>query len=101
METAFIIAGLCFWFCLFLVFRVAFAPAAKTVSVAERVKKVHRGAVVRDEQELDRSFFERVLVPLADNFSRIFGRYTPASITQDSAKLQTDAAIVGRGTNVE
>lgn len=93
METTLIIAGVCFWLCLFLVFRAMFAPATKTVSVAERVRKVHRGAVVRDEQELERSFFERVLMPMADTFSGIFGRYTPATITQDSAKLLAEAGL--------
>jgi tight adherence protein C len=93
METTLIIAGVCIWACLFLLFQVVFAPAAKTVSVAERVKKVHRGAVIRDEEQLERSFFERVLVPLADSFSRIFGKYTPASITQDSAKMLAEAGL--------
>ncbi|MCC6353316.1 MAG: type II secretion system F family protein [Verrucomicrobiae bacterium] len=93
METALIIIGLCFWGCLFLLFQAMLAPAAKTVSVAERVKKVHRGAVVRDEEELNRSFFERVLVPMSDSFAKVFGKYTPASITQDSAKLLAEAGL--------
>lgn len=93
METSFIIIGVCFWGCLFLLFQAMFAPAAKTVSVAERVKKVHRGAVVRDEEELNRSFFERVLVPMSDSFAKVFGRYTPSSITQDSAKLLAEAGL--------
>lgn len=93
MDTTLIIIAVCFWGCLFLLFQVLFAPAAKTVSVAERVKKVHRGAVVRNEEELSRSFFERVLVPMSDTFAKMFGRYTPSSITQDSAKLLAEAGL--------
>lgn len=93
MDTTLIIIAVCFWGCLFLLFQAIFAPAAKTVSVSERVKKVHRGAVMRNEEELDRSFFERVLVPMSDAFAKMFGRYTPTSITQDSAKLLSEAGL--------
>jgi len=93
MDTTLIIIAVCFWGCLFLLFQAIFAPAAKTVSVSERVKKVHRGAVMRNEEELNRSFFERVLVPMSDAFAKLFGRYTPASITQDSAKLLSAAGL--------
>jgi len=93
MDTTLIIIAVCFWGCLFLLFQAIFAPAAKTVSVSERVKKVHRGAVMRNEEELNRSFFERVLVPMSDAFAKLFGRYTPASITQDSAKLLSEAGL--------
>jgi tight adherence protein C len=93
MEPAFILFGLCIFGFFFLMLMALFSPAPKTVSVAERVKKVARAGVVRDEDRLQQTFFERVMIPISDQISRVFGAYTPDSLTRDSAKLLAEAGL--------
>ncbi len=66
------------------------APAA---SVAERVRKVSAGGVVREDALSKQSFFERVLVPMSENVGRAFGGMTPAKLVQDSNKVLGEAGL--------
>lgn len=92
-DTGMLIIALCFAGCFFALLMALFSTAPKTVSVAERVKKVSRTGVVRDDREMQRSFFERVLIPLSDRISHLFGAYTPESLTRDSSKSIAEAGL--------
>jgi len=86
-----LICGCTFGFALLLGF--AFHPAAETTSISQRLEGLKAGqqqrggqTTLRDQDEMSKSAFTRVVLPIVDKLSRFFTQLTPVK-SLDRAKL--------------
>lgn len=77
-----------------ILFYFALFGGSKSPVFADRVKKVASAAAldpVKDDKE--KSFFERVLMPMSERIGKMVGGLTPGNITANSSQLLDEAGI--------
>src|SRR5260221_14352114 len=86
--------------CILLV--MALTPKPET-SVIERVQRVKEavaqgksGAMVRDQEHMQKSFVERVMLPLADKLSNTFSGITPVGMINSNRFAIQQAGLLGK-----
>ena len=75
-----------------LLFGIAAHPSAETTSISQRLEGLKAGqqqrtqTTLRDQDEMSKSPFTRIVLPIVDRFSRFFTQLTPVK-SLDRAKL--------------
>jgi tight adherence protein C len=75
------------------------------VSYVERLKKVEAGGSarvsLRDEEVMSKSLLARVILPMANKYSKLFGSITPAKMIEDSDRSIAEAGLQGTVTGAQ
>jgi tight adherence protein C len=71
------------------------------LSPTERVRRAGQGGSLRSEEEMKRSFFDRVLAPMSDSIGVNFGRYLPGGLTRNAKQLIDEAGLAGSVSPVQ
>ncbi len=75
------------------------------VSFVERLKKAEAGGTarvaLRDEEEMNKSVVSRVLLPLANKYSKVFRAITPAKMIEDCDQAIDEAGLQGTVTGAQ
>jgi tight adherence protein C len=95
-----LIAGCGFGAMLLLGF--AFHPSSETSSISQRLEGLKAGqqqtvkTSLRDQDEMNKSAFTRVILPLVDKFSKFFTGMTPATSLARAQKSIVQAGLQGK-----
>jgi tight adherence protein C len=84
----------------------ALNPSSETTSISQRLEGLkasqaqhQRGTTsLRDQEEMQKSAFTRVVLPLVDRMSRLFGSMTPLSSLDRARKSIAQAGLTGKVT---
>lgn len=88
--------------CLLLGF--ALQPSSETSSISQRLEGLKAGqqkagtASLRDQDEMSKSMFVRVILPVVDKLSRFFGQLTPVTSLNRAKVSITQAGMQGKVT---
>jgi tight adherence protein C len=102
MDPLFLIfCGCAFGFILMLGF--ALNPSSETTSISQRLEGLKAGqqqrkatTTLRDEEEMSKSPFTRVVLPLVDKLSRTFSSMTPKTSLDRARKSIAQAGLTGK-----
>jgi len=80
-------------------------PKAETTSISQRLEGLRASqqqksgpTTLRDQEEMQKSAFTRVVLPLVDRMSRFFGQMTPVSSLDSARKTIAQAGLTGKVT---
>jgi tight adherence protein C len=80
-------------------------PKAETTSISQRLEGLRASQAaktgptpLRDQEEMQKSAFTRVVLPLVDRMSRFFGQMTPVSSLDSARKTIAQAGLTGKVT---
>jgi tight adherence protein C len=89
-------------------FALAFTKGmAKQVSMAQRLRRADgehiggEGVSLRDSEELEKSVFVRVLMPLAGKWSKYLSKLTPATMVEKVEQAIGEAGMIGKVTGTQ
>jgi tight adherence protein C len=104
MDPMMLLMGGCFiGFCLLLGF--ALSPSSETTSISQRLEGLKAGqqgvrttATLRDQDEMSKSPFTRIVLPIVDKLSKFFSQMTPVK-SLDRARISiAQAGLTGKVT---
>jgi tight adherence protein C len=94
--------------CLFgfiILLGVAFHPSAETTSISQRIEGLKAGqqpkagpTTLRDQDEMEKSAFTRVILPLVDKLSKFFSQMTPVTSLNRARVSIVQAGLQGKVT---
>jgi tight adherence protein C len=91
-----------------LLLGLAFQPSGETSSISQRLEGLrgrqeqHAGtASLRDQDEMSKSAFTRVVLPFVDRLSKFFGAIAPTSSLERSRVYITQAGLTGKITPLQ
>ncbi len=93
----------CFLGCLILL-GVAFQPSSETTSISQRLQGLKAGqeprttGTLRDQDEMSKSAFTRVILPMVDKLSKVFSSMTPVTALNRAKLSIIRAGLVGKIT---
>ena len=104
MDLTFLI--LCFCLLGFIIMvGFAFHPSTETSSISQRLEGLKAGqqqrtkaAGLRDEEEMSKSVFVRVILPMVDKASKFFGQITPVTSLEKARFSIIQAGMQGKVT---
>lgn len=96
----FILASLCLlgtFICIALALQMAIAPKKK-VGLADRVRSItsssdEPGLGLRDQEELQKNFIDRLVIPIVSKYAGVFSSITPAKMISSADKLLGEAGM--------
>ena len=91
-----VITLLCFTFTLLLV--LGLYRSSTKFSVEKRIERMADAEARTTEEELEKPFFQRILLPLGDAASRVLRRWTPAEFSTQTQKKLIMAGLFPRVT---
>ena len=105
MDIMFLLICGMFLGCVLLV-GFALHPSSETTSISQRLEGLRasqqqqqRGLTsLRDQEEMQKSAFTRVILPLVDKMSRFFGTMMPTSSLESARKTIAQAGLTGKVT---
>jgi tight adherence protein C len=106
MDPMLIIVGLC-GFGAVLLLGFAFQPASETSSISQRLEGLKAGqqqrgpTSLRDQDEMSKSAFVRVILPIIDKLSKFFSQMTPVTALESARKSIVQAGMVGKVTPLQ
>jgi tight adherence protein C len=84
---------------------LAFQPSSETTSISQRLEGLKAGQAqqrgptsLRDQEEMQKSAFTRVVLPMVDRMSRLFGQMTPVTSLNRAKKTIAQAGLTGKVT---
>jgi tight adherence protein C len=103
MDPMFLlISGCCLGACVLL--GLALQPSSETSSISQRLEGLKAGqqrtgpATLRDQDEMSKSMFTRVILPIVDKLSRVFGQMTPVKSLNRAKISIMQAGLQGKVT---
>src|ERR1039458_4917361 len=101
MDPLFLIFCAClFGFILLMGF--ALHPSSETTSISQRLEGLKAGqqqrvkTSLRDEEEMGKSPFTRIVLPIIDKLSKFFSQMTPVRSEEHTSELQSLRHLVCR-----
>src|SRR5271168_5106449 len=101
MDPLFLVFIACaFGFVLLVGF--AFHPSSETTSISQRLEGLKSGqqqrvkSSLRDEEEMGKSAFTRVVLPIVDKFSKFFTQMTPVTSLNRARVSIAQAGLQGK-----
>lgn len=102
MDATFLLFCACvFGFLLFLGF--AFHPSTETTSISQRLEGLKAGqqqqrtkSSLRDEEEMGKSPFTRIILPIVDKLSKFFSQMTPVRALNSARIAIAQAGLQGK-----
>jgi len=101
MDPFFLLIIVCF-FGAVLLLGFAAHPSAETTSISQRLEGLKSGqqqktkTSLRDEEEMGKSPFTRVVLPMVDKMSKIFGSMTPVTSLNRARVAIAQAGLTGK-----
>jgi tight adherence protein C len=84
---------------------MAFQPASDTPNISERLKGLHAsqqartgGSTLRDQDEMEKSVFTRVVLPMVDKLSKLLSQMTPGTSLTRARVAIVQAGMQGKVT---
>ena len=106
MDPMLLIISACiFGACLLIGF--AFTPSSEATSISQRLEGLKAGqqargtTSLRDQDEMSKSAFTRIILPLVDKLSKFFSGMTPATSLDRAKKSIAQAGLQGKVTPVQ
>jgi tight adherence protein C len=103
MDPVLLIFCLCIFGCIVLI-GVALHPTSETTSISQRLEGLkasqqQKGVTsLRDQDEMQKTAFTRVVLPLVDKFSKIFSSMTPVTSLNRARRDIATAGLQGKVT---
>lgn len=106
MDPIFLIFCFCF-FGFIVLMGFAFHPSSETTSISQRLEGLkasqqqRKSTTLRDQDEMGKSAFTRVVLPLLDKFSKFFGQMTPVTSLNRARVSIAQAGLTGKVTPMQ
>jgi len=103
MDPLFLIFCACL-FGFIVLMGLAFHPSSETTSISQRLEGLKAGqqqravTTLRDQDEMGKSAFTRVVLPMVDKLSRFFGSMTPVTSLNRARVSIAQAGLQGKVT---
>src|SRR5271169_2399179 len=86
----------------------ALHPSSETTSISQRLEGLKASqqqqrtvSSLRDQEEMQKSAFTRVVLPIVDRMSRLFGSMTPSTSLDRARRSIAQAGLTGKVTPMQ